>query len=117
MAAPAVPSDRPVLRGLSLTYPAQPRLFNQPQSPRPALTEVSFALFEGKNVGIVGEGGSGKTTLGNGLMRVLRPDAGSMHRTARGGATPRWTWRRWTGGGCLGSTGRSGWCSRIRSLP
>ncbi len=88
-AAPAAPSDRPVLRvrGLSLTYPAQPRLFGRPQPPKPALTDVSFDLFEGENLGIVGESGSGKTTLGNCLMRVLRPDAGSMHYMARGGAT------------------------------
>jgi peptide/nickel transport system ATP-binding protein len=42
------------------------------------LDDVTFALTRGASLGIVGESGSGKSTLARCVVRLLRPDMGSM---------------------------------------
>jgi len=75
------------IRDLTLTYPSQSRLFGKPQPPTHAVRGVSFDLHEGENLGIVGESGAGKTTLGSCLIRVLKPTSGAVTYTMRDGAT------------------------------
>jgi oligopeptide/dipeptide ABC transporter ATP-binding protein len=43
-----------------------------------ALDEVSFALEKGEVLGVVGESGCGKTTLGRAVLRLVEPDGGSV---------------------------------------
>ena len=74
------------IRDLTLTYPAQSRLFGKAQPPTHAVRGVSFDLHEGENLGIVGESGSGKTTLGSCLIRVLKPSSGQVTYTMRDGS-------------------------------
>jgi oligopeptide transport system ATP-binding protein len=43
-----------------------------------AVDGVSFTLNEGETLGLVGESGCGKTTLGKAVVRLLNPTAGSI---------------------------------------
>ncbi|HEV8542613.1 MAG TPA: ATP-binding cassette domain-containing protein, partial [Verrucomicrobiae bacterium] len=43
-----------------------------------AVTGVSFAVAPGETVGLVGESGCGKTTLGRAVIRLLEPVSGEI---------------------------------------
>ena len=44
-----------------------------------AVDDVNFEVYEGETLGIVGESGCGKTTLGRTLIRLLEPTAGNVY--------------------------------------
>lgn len=52
--------------------------FSYPNSPRPALTDLSITIPPGSVVAVVGEYGSGKTTIVKLLEKMYRPDAGRI---------------------------------------
>ncbi len=43
-----------------------------------AVAGVSFDVFEGETLGLVGESGCGKSTTGKALMRIVEPSSGSI---------------------------------------
>ncbi len=43
-----------------------------------AVDDVSFAIHEGECLGLVGESGCGKTTVGRTMLRLIEPTAGSV---------------------------------------
>ncbi|MEP1768799.1 MAG: ABC transporter ATP-binding protein [Sulfitobacter sp.] len=43
-----------------------------------AVQNATFDLYQGETIGIVGESGSGKSTLGRCLVRLLKPQSGSV---------------------------------------
>ena len=52
-----------------------------------AVNDVSFTVNEGETIGIVGESGCGKTTLGRCIVRGYEPTEGQVHYTAADGET------------------------------
>lgn len=59
---------------LSISFP--PRHAGGP--PRTAVRSVSFQIARGEALGIVGESGCGKTTLGRAVVGLVKPDAGTI---------------------------------------
>jgi len=56
------------VRDLSVTY--HTRL-----GPLSAVNGISFDIYKGEILGLVGESGCGKSTLGKALMRMIAPPA------------------------------------------
>jgi ATP-binding cassette, subfamily B, multidrug efflux pump len=52
--------------------------FRYPGTGQDVLSDISFAVAPGKTVGIIGQMGSGKTTLSDLLLRLYDPPAGSV---------------------------------------
>jgi oligopeptide transport system ATP-binding protein len=63
------------VEGLEKSFPLRSGLFGGGDRVR-AVADASFRLAEGETLGVVGESGCGKTTLGKTVMRLLTPDAG-----------------------------------------
>ena len=66
------------VRGLEVTFPAK-----RGAAETRAVAGVDLELREGESLGIVGESGSGKTTLGRSLVRLQKPNAGTIEFDGR----------------------------------
>ncbi|HEY6074540.1 MAG TPA: dipeptide ABC transporter ATP-binding protein [Anaerolineales bacterium] len=48
-----------------------------------AVDDVSFTVRKGETLGLVGESGCGKTTVGRSMLRLIEPTSGSVHFEGR----------------------------------
>jgi peptide/nickel transport system ATP-binding protein len=65
--------SQPLLRVRDLTV-----TFGGGQHAISAVAGVSFDIFEGETLGLVGESGCGKSTTGKALMRIIEPSSGTI---------------------------------------
>jgi peptide/nickel transport system ATP-binding protein len=63
---------------LSKSFPARRNFFGRSAGDVHAVNDVSFRIARGETLGVVGESGCGKTTMGRAILRLIEPSAGSV---------------------------------------
>lgn len=66
------------VKNLQVDFPAKKNLFGVPTSVIHAVSNVSFDVMQGEVVGLVGESGCGKTTLGRSILQLIKPNSGKI---------------------------------------
>ena len=80
------------VRNLTKHYERRTGLFGGDKNVVKAVDGVSFEVFPGETLGLVGESGCGKTTTGRSILRLIEPTGGDVrfdgHDVLKLGATP-----------------------------
>ena len=80
------------LEGLKKYFPITRGVFQRHVGDVKAVDGISFNIYRGETLGLVGESGCGKSTTGRTILQLYRPTAGSVHledtdlSTLKGGA-------------------------------
>ncbi len=70
-------------KDLKVHFPVRTGLLLRQTAAVKAVDGVSLSVRPGETLGLVGESGCGKSTLGKALVRLLEPNAGSIHFEGR----------------------------------
>lgn len=66
------------VRDLDVTYTLEKSFFGKPRKKLKAVDGISFDVYRGETLGLVGESGCGKTTLGRAILRLIDTASGSI---------------------------------------
>lgn len=66
------------IKDLRRWYQSEPSFFNKSKTFVQAVDDISFCIYPGETLGLVGESGCGKTTLGKILSGLEKPDKGEV---------------------------------------
>ena len=74
-------SSPPVLiaRVINTRFPVRQGKLISKKTYLQAVDHVSIDIYRGETLGLVGESGCGKTTLGRSILRLIEPDGGTVH--------------------------------------
>ena len=66
------------IEDLSIYFPIYKGFFKRVSGNIKAVDKVSFSIKKGDTLGLVGESGCGKTTIGKALLNIYRPTQGKI---------------------------------------
>jgi peptide/nickel transport system ATP-binding protein len=66
------------VRDLKVHFPISKGIFLRTVGHVKAVDGISFDVYRGQTLGLVGESGCGKTTAGRAILRLIEPDAGQV---------------------------------------
>ena len=66
------------VKKLKVHFPVKHGLFSRVKAAVKAVDDVSFTIEPGETLGLVGESGCGKTTLGRAIVKLVEPTSGSV---------------------------------------
>lgn len=67
-----------VVKDLNVFYAGKRKFLGKIPAPFKAVDGVSFSIRKGETVGLVGESGCGKTTLGRAILQLIAPTSGKI---------------------------------------
>src|SRR5262247_3755458 len=70
--------DLVVVKDLVKYFPVRAGVLQRVKAYVQAVDKVSFTVKEGETLGMVGESGCGKTTVGRSMLRLIEPTSGSV---------------------------------------
>ncbi|MEI8052482.1 MAG: ABC transporter ATP-binding protein [Bacteroidota bacterium] len=75
-----VNNKKPVIsiQSLKIYFPSTLNFWGKPTSFHKAVDDISFDVFKQETVGLVGESGCGKTTLGRAILKLIKPTEGKI---------------------------------------